>query len=156
MVEQTTLTLIGEKQAKLDYEFLYIGPIGECRDCRLKTVCFNLQPSRKYRIIEVRQMHHNCRIHEGGVRVVKVAQVPIKAAVSPKNLVEGSTINYEFINCANLSCENYKLCKPVEMGSGADLKATPRIKIIKIEKELTCPDRKKLVEITAEIESKSQ
>ena len=34
------VTLIGEKLAKKDFEFIYLGPINDCRNCKLKTVCF--------------------------------------------------------------------------------------------------------------------
>ncbi len=39
----TLVTLIGEKIAEEDMEFTYIGPNNDCRNCKLKTVCFNLK-----------------------------------------------------------------------------------------------------------------
>ena len=63
------ITLIGEHLAKEGEEFVYRGPLTECRDCKLKGVCFNLDAGGLYRIRSVRPVHHECRIHEEGVRV---------------------------------------------------------------------------------------
>ena len=71
------VTLIGEKLAKKDEEFIYIGPNNECRNCKLKTVCFNLKPGRKYRITNIRDKRHNCNVHEGTAAVVEVQDIKL-------------------------------------------------------------------------------
>lgn len=46
------VTLIGEDLAVEGGEFTYMGSSNECRSCQLKTVCFNLKPGRRYRIVK--------------------------------------------------------------------------------------------------------
>jgi uncharacterized protein (UPF0179 family) len=85
------VTLIGEKLAKNEAEFIYIGPNNECRNCKLKTVCFNLKIGRKYKITNIRDKRHNCNVHEGTVAVVEVQEMPIITAIE-KKYSEGSKI----------------------------------------------------------------
>jgi len=103
------VTLIGEKLARNDAEFIYIGPNNECRNCKLKTVCFNLKIGRKYKITNIREKKHNCNVHEGTVIVVEVQETPIFAAID-KKISEGSRIKMENIECRNIGCDNYELC----------------------------------------------
>ena len=69
----TLVTLIGERLAKEDEEFIYLGPNNDCRRCKLKTVCFNLKPGRRYKIIDIRDKRHSCELHEGNAAVVEVS-----------------------------------------------------------------------------------
>ena len=107
------ITLIGEHLAKAGEEFVYRGPLTECRDCKLKGVCFNLDAGGMYRIKNVREVKHECRIHEEGVRVVEVEKVPVKCALLQKYAMEGSTITFETVKCHTLGCPNYRTCHPV-------------------------------------------
>ncbi|MFQ6128484.1 MAG: UPF0179 family protein [Thermoplasmata archaeon] len=127
------VTLIGEKQVKEGNEFVYSGPLSECKDCRLKGVCFNLEEGKKYRISSVRRLHHNCRVHEEGVRVVEVEEVPVDVTVNVKSAFEGSTITLEFPDCKEIGCEHYRLCHPLGLKNGQ--KAT----IIEVEEKVDCP-----------------
>jgi len=90
----TLVTLIGEKIAKEEDEFTYLGPANDCKNCKLKTVCFNLKPGRRYKIIKVRDKKHTCNTHEGNASVVEVSELPIIAAID-KKLSEGSITQIE-------------------------------------------------------------
>ena len=125
------VTLIGEKLAKKDHEFIYIGPNNECRNCKLKTVCFNLKPGRKYKITNIRDKRHNCNVHEGTAAVVEVQDLPITIAIDSK-LSEGSTIKIEDKGCRSIGCENYELCN-------GSLNKDKKYKIIKIFEKIDCP-----------------
>jgi len=104
------VTLIGEKIAKEDNEFIYIGPNNDCRNCKLKTVCFNLKPGRKYKITKIRDKRHSCTIHEGNTAVVEVIEMPLIAAIE-KKLIGENTIKIEKKKeCRNIGCENFELC----------------------------------------------
>jgi len=105
----TLVTLIGEKLAKENEEFIYLGPNNNCKNCKLKTVCFNLKPGRRYKIIEIRDKRHNCEIHEGNAAVVEVQEMPIITAIR-NELKEGSTTKIEKIECENIGCNNFELC----------------------------------------------
>jgi len=108
------ITLIGEHIAKEGNEFVFNGPAPECRECKLKVACLNLEPGQHYKIVEVRPKHHDdCFIHEGGVRVVRVEEIPQKIAVRRKQAIEGSVITPEERKCNFVGCPNYRYCFPL-------------------------------------------
>ncbi|MCK4948770.1 MAG: UPF0179 family protein [Thermoplasmata archaeon] len=132
------VTLIGERQVKEGNEFVYTGPLSECKDCRLKGVCFNLEEGKRYRISSVRRLHHTCRVHEDGVRVVEVETVAVDAVVSVKSAVEGSMVTLEFPKCGEIGCEHYRLCHPL------GLKDRQKATIIEVKKKVNCPRKRPL------------
>jgi uncharacterized protein (UPF0179 family) len=69
------LTLIGNRLAKEGNEFIYIGPNNECRNCKLKTVCFNLKPGKNYKITKLRNKRHDCKVHDGSAIAVEVKEL---------------------------------------------------------------------------------
>jgi len=109
------ITLIGVKLAKKNRKFLFSGVVAECENCdsSLKSVCTNLEEGCVYEIVEVRKIIHPCPVHEGGVTIVEVQKAPIKTALDAKLVFEGATITYHFPECDNVSCANYKYCKPL-------------------------------------------
>ncbi|MDH4123851.1 MAG: UPF0179 family protein [Thermoplasmata archaeon] len=119
-----TITLIGELLAKKGETFVYLGPLSECRDCKLKTVCFNLDVGKWYTISSVREIHHDCKIHENGVRVVEAEPVGIPASVLSRYAIEGISISFEPNRCSYFSCENYRLCNPIGINSGGKYQVT--------------------------------
>lgn len=142
--DMVLVTLVGEKLAMKDVEFIYNKSLSECRDCKLKTVCFNLEEGKKYRIVKVRDVRHDCKIHEGGVRVVEVERVPISIAIDSKQAIEGSTVTFELKDCKILSCKNYKLCHPMSIKDGT------KVKVLSIRKDVECEENHKLKEVLAE------
>jgi len=129
----TLITLIGEKLAKQNEEFIYLGPNNECRNCKLKTVCFNLQQGREYKINKVRDKQHSCNIHEGNVVVVEVNPLPIIASIDKKES-EGSKIKINKIECENIGCDNYQLCL------NRAIQRDKTYKIKKIHEKIDCPE----------------
>ncbi|OPY32505.1 MAG: hypothetical protein A4E32_01087 [Methanomassiliicoccales archaeon PtaU1.Bin124] len=138
------ITLIGERQAREGAKFVYRGPQTECRECKLKAVCFNLDAGGQYRIKVKRDVRHECKIHEDGVRVVEVERIPRTVAVNKKAAQEGSTITLEEIRCRNLGCTKYRLCHPFGLEKGM------KGKITKVSGDLECPEGMKLVEVVLE------
>jgi uncharacterized protein (UPF0179 family) len=135
------VTLIGERQAKEGVEFVYRGPLTECKECKLKTVCFNLDVGGRYRIKAVRSVHHECKIHEDGVRVAEVERVKVQGSVSKKSALEGSTVSYEDIKCRTLGCVHYRVCHPIGLEKNA------KMRISKIRGNLACAEGNMLVEV---------
>jgi hypothetical protein len=119
----TLVTLIGEKLAKEDEEFIYLGPNNDCRRCKLKTVCFNLKPGRRYKIIDIRDKRHSCELHEGNAAVVEVQELPIIAAID-KELTEGKTAKIERKECKNIGCDNFELCNNLALQKDRNYKIT--------------------------------
>jgi uncharacterized protein (UPF0179 family) len=138
------VTLVGERQVKEGNEFIYLGSLTDCKECRLKSVCFNLEEGRKYKIKSVRGVRHECPIYDEGVRVVEVVPTPLMIAMNGKSAIEGSTITYEFPNCNEMTCKTYRLCHPIALKSGG------KAKILKVGKDLNCTKGHAMKEITIE------
>jgi len=126
------VTLIGEKLAKEGNEFVYLGPNNECRNCKLKTVCFNLKLGRHYKITKIREKRHNCNIHEGTAAVVEVQELPILAAID-KELSAGHSTKIEKKDCRNIGCDNYEFCCNIALQNDKTYKIT------KTYKSIDCP-----------------
>jgi len=103
------ITLIGEKLAVEGLEFTYLGSNSECKNCRLKTVCFHLKPGRNYTITNIRDKKHPCTVHEGSAVIVEVNELPFIAAVT-KKISEETETAVERQKCNNIRCEFFNLC----------------------------------------------
>ena len=125
------VTLVGEKIAIEGAEFTYLGPINECKECKLKNVCFNLKPGRTYRIKKVREKRHQCKIHSGNVAVVEVEERPILTSIDRK-LSKGAIVKIEKKDCKNIGCTYYDLCN-------RDINTEKKYKILKIHENIECP-----------------
>jgi uncharacterized protein (UPF0179 family) len=136
------VTLIGEKLAKKGNEFIYFGPLSECRDCKVKTVCFNLEEGRTYRIIDVRSMHHDCKIYEEGVRAVEFERLSVKLGVNSKDAVVDNQIVFDGELCENRNCSFFKICFP------AGLKPGEKYTIVAVGEEIDCVLGRNLRETT--------
>lgn len=136
------VTLIGEKLAIEGEEFTYLGANSECRNCQLKTVCFNLKPGQKYRITKLRDKYHKCNIHEGQTVVIEVEELPLIVAI-PKNkdLIVGATTKVEKIECKNILCEFFEVC------NNSSLQNEKIYTIRTISEKIQCPKRYELYKI---------
>lgn len=126
------VTLVGEQLALQGLEFTYLGSNSECRNCQLKTVCFNLKQGRTYRITKIRDKSHDCNIHEGKVIVVEVEELPLTVAIS-KEHPEGATITIEKKDCKNIGCDSYDVCTNIALQNGKNYT------IKKVYEKIKCP-----------------
>jgi len=134
------VTLIGEYLAVEGEEFTYLGSNNECRNCQLKTVCFNLKPTRKYRITKVRDKNHECGIHEGKVFVVEVEELPL-TIVTTKEPSEGGTTTVEKKDCKNIGCDSFEIC------SSTGLQHGKKYTVKKVYGKIECPKHHELYKI---------
>lgn len=121
------ITLVGETMAHAGNRFYFLGPQSECRECKLKTVCLNLEQGRQYEVVKVRDTHHDCEYHEDGVRAVEIKKVPSMVVLSKKVAIEGSIITFEENDCNMMSCENYRYCHPIGIKTGDKLTVNQNI-----------------------------
>jgi len=136
------ITLVGASGAEPGREFYYLGPIEECRDCRLKGVCFNLEAGSRYRIVEVRDQRHECREQEGDmVAAVVVEKVPTPGAVPKKSSIEGSVVTFQPSGCGRIGCPNYMLCNPIGKADGA------KCSVVAVNGDLECPIGRDMVSV---------
>jgi uncharacterized protein len=134
------VTLVGEQLAVEGEEFTYLGSNSECRNCQLKTVCFNLKPGRQYRITKLREKHHDCNVHEGTVVVVEVEELPLTVSI-PRNISEGATTTIEKQDCKNIGCDSYEICTSTALQNGK----TYTIK--KVYEKIQCPKNHELYKV---------
>ncbi len=104
------VTLIGSKLAKEGLEFVYLGITKKCRSCKLKTVCSNLEPGRRYRIVKVRDKKHKCGLH-GEVIAVEVEKLPITVNIR-REQAEATAVAFSPITCDFKWCREYENCNP--------------------------------------------
>ena len=138
------VTLIGDAHAHIGNRFYYLGPNDECRDCRLKNVCFNLDAGSLYEIVQLRDARHDCALREDQVRVVVVEKVPFQAAVPKKQAIDGSMITFESKACGRLDCPNWKFCNPANIADGE------KHSITQVVENLDCPIGETLVRVKME------
>ena len=129
------ITLVGERQAKVGNRFYFMGPQTDCKDCRLKGVCFNLEPGRQYEIMSIRDTRHECEVHEDGVRAVEVEKKPTLACINKKVAIEGSLITYDESDCARMGCEHWQHCHPIGIKDG------DKLQVSDIVGDVECPIR---------------
>jgi uncharacterized protein len=134
------VTLVGEQLAVEGQEFIYLGSNSECRNCQLKTVCFNLKSGRNYRITKLRDKSHDCTIHEGKVIVVEVEELPITVTVTKKPS-EGTTTTIEKKECKNIGCDSFEICATTALQNGK----TYTIK--KVYEKIPCPKNYELYKV---------
>ena len=127
------VTLIGEKLAKENEEFVYLGPQNDCKNCKLKTVCFNLKPGGYYRITKVRDKCHSCSVHDGNAAVVEVIEMPIITAID-KNISEGNITKINKKECNNIGCKHYGLCLSIR------IQQDKKYKVEKTYESIECPE----------------
>ncbi|MBC7129138.1 MAG: UPF0179 family protein [Thermoplasmatales archaeon] len=105
------VTLVGVKIAKEGNEFIYYGVANTCKNCKLKTVCSNLEEGRAYKILKIREKKHECPLHEGGVIAVEVEKIPYEINVKSQE-AEATSISFKPMRCNEFSCNEYKACNP--------------------------------------------
>ena len=117
--EDTIITLIGTRLAKIGMEFIFYGSAPECNNCKLKTTCMNLYEGRKYRTVNLRNgAKHECSIHDSGVCAVEVVESPTIVAIESRKAFNGSKIIFEPPHCIDAECSMYDLCHPTGLEEG--------------------------------------
>ncbi|PKK86459.1 MAG: hypothetical protein CVT48_00905 [Thermoplasmata archaeon HGW-Thermoplasmata-1] len=133
------ITLLGECQAKKGGRFVYLGHTQTCKECKLRTICFNLEAGKMYEVAAIREKLHDCLLHDTGARVVEVTEVTAHEAAIPEKSANGTAITLNPEDCKNRGCGNWRLCHPDALAAGKTYK------IIKIErKKVECPEGHKL------------
>lgn len=129
------ISLIGIDLAREGLEFTFVGPLVGCAECRIKNVCFNLDPGRSYKVLKVREKENPCFVfNQDKVATVELEELPETAHMQyGKKLQEGSSVTLKSMNCDHLSCPNIEKCNLIHMREGT------RGVINKVEGKLECP-----------------
>ena len=132
------VTLIGCEQARVGNRFYYCASLSDCKECKtckLRSVCFNLDNGSLYEITSLRDTEHDCELNGSKVRVVEVEKKPFRAVVPKKIAIDGSMITFEPRACDNIGCEYYKLCRPDNVKDGEKLSVKDVIEDVKCPKD---------------------
>ena len=136
-----SVTMIQKEQAQVGHEFVYLGPGVQCQDCRIKSACLNQSPRKRYKVVKLRDVVHDCMLNGDVVRVVEVEPSAPPVSLDLKAAREGSMIVYQSGGCLDISCDNYPLCRPGGLESGQ------RIQVLEIGGRLKCPLGRELVAV---------
>jgi hypothetical protein len=131
------ITLIGTRLAKVGEEFIFNGLTEECIGCKLKNSCMNLEVGRRYRVVSVKEIKHDCKIHDGGVMTVEVIEPPIVTAIESRRTL-GSKINLKMQDCDSIDCDFYDICHPIGLRDG------DKCTISKSLNNIICPEGREL------------
>jgi uncharacterized protein (UPF0179 family) len=137
----TTITIIGEKLAKKDEGFFFIGPQNDCKNCKLKNICFNLKQFYQYKITNIRDKRHSCSVHDGDAIVVEVEEQPIETSID-KKYTKSSVITYEENDCDAQLCVYYDICTNKALKTGKKYVITDILDVI------PCPKGESIQRVT--------
>jgi uncharacterized protein (UPF0179 family) len=144
------VTLIGERQARIGFRFLFEGVADICSRCEVKNVCLgNLEPGRLYEVNKVLRKRFPCLLHSEDAIVVQVEEPPLETAVQARIAVNEALVTYSKNDCRNISCEYRKKCFPLGLAEG------DRCKVVKVEGLLPCPLREQLLLVLLQRQSKA-
>jgi uncharacterized protein (UPF0179 family) len=104
------ITLLATPQAKVGFEFVYMGGAPVCRTCPYRHACLTLDSGRRYRVSKVRPVQHPCALQEATASVVEVAPVPRPLVVDPRSAIAGASVEVSRYACARMDCPNYEAC----------------------------------------------
>lgn len=140
---KSKISLIGLRQAKKELIFFHEGPLGECKGCDLYKICMmNLEPKRVYKIVQVLEKMFPCRVHEEGVKVVKVVEPDMQVTIENKYAFPQGIITYKLQKCKETSCKYYSKCVPLGLREG------DKGKILDIICQVQCRLERPLVLVT--------
>lgn len=138
------VTLIGERLAEVGTEFTYLGPCSDCKDCKVKSVCFNLEKGKRYRVVGIRDTRHECKVHDSGVIAVDYEELPKECALEQKQVMEGMVVTVTNRGCENRHCSYYELCSEETLASPS------KVKILQKKEQIECLEGKKLFRVEVE------
>ena len=140
------LTVVGELGAAKGKEFTYVGETDEgCSPCKLRKVCHGLEAHRRYKVVEVRAVKHDCPagVYEGKVQVVNVEPLPFLLNV-PAARLRGTMVTRHFEECGVRACPERGACAPAGVAEGVSAQ------ILQVGAKVACPAGRDLKRVTAE------
>ena len=138
----TLITLISETNADEGFEFIYAGPTPDCKNCKVKNACMNLDEGQRYRVLRRREVVHPCKLHDD-VCVVEVERIPFDLSVEARSSEEDTIITREENRCERVDCGNHTICRPRFFAPG-------RYRVLTVGEALECPKGLELKRVSVE------
>ena len=136
------VTLIGRLNASEGYEFVYSGPTPECKNCKIKNACMNLDEGQRYRVTGVRDVEHKCKLHDD-VLVVEVERRPFDLSVDVRNAEADTIVTREENACERIDCDDHPICHPRFFVPG-------KYRVLTVGDALECPKGFELKRVSVE------
>jgi uncharacterized protein (UPF0179 family) len=138
------VTIIGVKQARLGYTFLFAGSTDSCAQCKYYLPCLgSLESGRVYTVTKVIGKELHCILHDKG-KVVEVQESSREVLIDQKSAILGAIITLNLVRCDLLECRNRDRCFPLGLVTG------DKCRILSIGDEATCSLGLWLVEASLE------
>ncbi|WP_455364197.1 UPF0179 family protein [[Eubacterium] cellulosolvens] len=136
------VTIIGSKQARKGYRFIFDGLARPCLTCDYQNACVgNLEVGRVYMVQKVMKKTLQCRLHEGEGRVVEVIESLYDVNIRSQAAMLDVVLRFELIDCTRVGCPEYEECRPVGLQAG------DRCRVVKVERAISCPVGLKLTSV---------
>lgn len=127
------VTLVGEALARAGHKFINDRPCEVASTCPVAKACQNLPWGRSFEVTRIRTVHHDvCTVHEGGVRVVEVDELPIMASLEASK-TRGTMAHWSPPVCHIRGCPNWDRCFPLGLTPGGEYE------LAAVEGKLACP-----------------
>ncbi len=140
------ITIVGAKQARVGYTFLFSGTADSCRQCDYNLPCSgNLENGRVYTVKKILNKELPCILQSGKGKVVEVEETLKEILIHPKYAIAGALITLDLVQC-RLDCENRERCFPLGLLSG------DKCKVISVGEEFTCSLGPRLVGVSVQRE----
>ena len=129
------ISLIGLDLAKEGLEFTFVSPLVGCAECRIKNVCFNLEPGKTYKVTKVRDKVNPCFVfNHDKVATIEVEEIDEVVNMQyGKKVQEGSSVTLKSMNCDHITCPHIEKCNLMHMREGT------RATIKSVDSKLDCP-----------------
>lgn len=89
----TKITLIGSRLAREGLEFIFKGEMPECKKCRLKNTCLNLEPGAGIKLLELKaRIYTNVSCTTAGFLRWMSAGLPSQQVWSPEKQFKGQKL----------------------------------------------------------------
>jgi hypothetical protein len=127
------ITIVGVKQARLGYTFLFSGSANPCTQCQYYSPCVGtLENGRVYTVTKVVEKEHPCILRQDKGKVVEVEETSKEVLIDPRSAIQGAIITLNLTRCDQLDCKNRERCFPLGLVAG------DRCKILEIKDEAMC------------------
>ena len=132
-MKREVLTLVTEAQAKPGIVFrVKITP--KCFLCPLYSLCVSkLKEGVKYKVKNVRNHIHFCKVIGEKMYVALVEEMPITVSLEAKKAVEGIVTSYTTIKCTIRECKYSRYCTSVPIENNT------KIRVLKVKEKVSCP-----------------
>jgi uncharacterized protein (UPF0179 family) len=127
------VTIVGVKQARLGYTFLFSGAANPCSQCEYYSPCIGtLEKGRVYTVTKVIEKEHPCILRQDQGKVVEVEETSKEVLIDPRSAIQGAIIRIDLTPCDRLDCRNRDGCFPLGLVAG------DRCRILEIKDEVVC------------------